>query len=182
MTSLANICFFCSDLNSNSLTEPMAKSKSGEKTFEYFYTRIMNSFDIQTFDFQKQKFNFFRRTILRKSKRNSLRSNSIISFHLLNSQLLTKYILDNIQERCKKLPYSKWYPLKFSYQVFIGTTLEFFNGCYLEQNSLLIQEQSGFIKNRRTDDNIFFFIQKIVESFNKKKKIISSEPDTEKLY
>ncbi|RNA22985.1 hypothetical protein BpHYR1_017386 [Brachionus plicatilis] len=31
-------------------------------------------------------------------------------------QLLTKYILDTIQERCKKLPYSKWYPLKFSYQ------------------------------------------------------------------
>ncbi|RMZ95734.1 RNA-directed DNA polymerase from mobile element, partial [Brachionus plicatilis] len=41
----------------------------------------------------------------------------------------------------------------------------------LEQNSLLIQEQSGFRKHRRTADNLFFLIQKIVESFNRKKRV-----------
>ena len=42
---------------------------------------------------------------------------------------------------------------------------------HIERNFLLIQEQSGFRKHRRTADNLFFLIQKITESFNRKKKI-----------
>ncbi|RNA00142.1 hypothetical protein BpHYR1_035134, partial [Brachionus plicatilis] len=33
--------------NSNNLIEPMAKSKSGEKTFEHFYSRLINCFVIK---------------------------------------------------------------------------------------------------------------------------------------
>ncbi|CAF0725089.1 unnamed protein product, partial [Brachionus calyciflorus] len=43
---------------------------------------------------------------------------------------------------------------------------------YIEKNFSLIQEQSGFRKHRRTADNLFFLIQKITESFNRKKKYV----------
>ncbi|RNA33829.1 hypothetical protein BpHYR1_026372 [Brachionus plicatilis] len=33
--------------NNNNLIEPMAKSKSGEKTFEHFYSRLINCFVIK---------------------------------------------------------------------------------------------------------------------------------------
>ena len=36
---------------------------------------------------------------------------------------------------------------------------------------MLIQEKSGFRKHRRTADNLVFLIQKVVESFNRKKKV-----------
>ncbi|RNA44102.1 RNA-directed DNA polymerase from mobile element jockey-like, partial [Brachionus plicatilis] len=42
---------------------------------------------------------------------------------------------------------------------------------FLENNKLLIHEQSGFGKHRRTADNLYFLIQKVVESFNRKKKV-----------
>ena len=42
---------------------------------------------------------------------------------------------------------------------------------FLEKNNLLINEQSGFRKHRRTADNLFFLIQKVVESYNRKKKV-----------
>ncbi|RMZ97601.1 hypothetical protein BpHYR1_028154, partial [Brachionus plicatilis] len=50
----------------------------------------------------------------KKKNKNAFRTNSIISFHLSNSQLLSKFFLDTIDEKCKKFVYSKWYPLNSS--------------------------------------------------------------------
>lgn len=41
---------------------------------------------------------------------------------------------------------------------------------FLERNNLLLEFQSGFRKHRRTSDNLLFITQKIIESFNRKKK------------
>lgn len=44
---------------------------------------------------------------------------------------------------------------------------------FLEKNKLLLPQQSGFRKWRRTTDNLVFHSQKILESFRKKKKVLS---------
>ncbi|RMZ99853.1 hypothetical protein BpHYR1_031270 [Brachionus plicatilis] len=48
---------------------------------------------------------------------NALGINSIISFHFSNIQLLTKFMIDTMHEKCEKL---RWYPLKFSYQIIVN--------------------------------------------------------------
>ena len=40
---------------------------------------------------------------------------------------------------------------------------------YLTKTNIIIQEQSGFRKNRSTKDNLVFLIQKASEAFEKKK-------------
>lgn len=42
---------------------------------------------------------------------------------------------------------------------------------FVEQNKLLVNHQSGFRQKRQTKDNLAFLIQKISESFNRKKKV-----------
>ncbi len=42
---------------------------------------------------------------------------------------------------------------------------------YLDENNIILKQQSGFRKNRQTRDNIFHLSQKIIESFNRKKKV-----------
>jgi hypothetical protein len=42
---------------------------------------------------------------------------------------------------------------------------------FLQNNKLLIDQQSGFRKNRQTKDNLFHLIQRSIESFNRKKKV-----------
>ena len=42
---------------------------------------------------------------------------------------------------------------------------------FLDKNKLILKQQSGFRKNRQTRDNIFHITQKIIESFNRKKKV-----------
>jgi hypothetical protein len=42
---------------------------------------------------------------------------------------------------------------------------------FLEKNKIIIKQQSGFRKHRQTKDNIIVLIQKITESFNRKKKV-----------
>lgn len=44
---------------------------------------------------------------------------------------------------------------------------------YLKEKNILIKQQSGFRKNRRTSDNLLYITQKIKEQFNRKKKVIS---------
>ena len=44
---------------------------------------------------------------------------------------------------------------------------------YLTKNNIIIQEQSGFRKNRSTKDNLVFLIQKASEVFVKKQKLLS---------
>jgi exonuclease III len=44
---------------------------------------------------------------------------------------------------------------------------------FLEKNKLLLPQQSGFRKWRRTTDNLVFHSQKILESYRKKKKVLS---------
>jgi len=44
---------------------------------------------------------------------------------------------------------------------------------YLENNGLLMGQQSGFRARRSTSDNLVFIIQKIKESFNRKRKAIA---------
>ena len=41
---------------------------------------------------------------------------------------------------------------------------------FLEQNKILLPQQSGFRKGRRTTDNLVFMTQKISEAFNRKKR------------
>ena len=41
---------------------------------------------------------------------------------------------------------------------------------FLEENKFLIEEQSGFRRNRRTADNLYFLTQKTAESFNRNNK------------
>ena len=41
---------------------------------------------------------------------------------------------------------------------------------FLDRNKIMIDCQSGFRKHRQTKDNIFYLVQKIKESFNRKKK------------
>jgi hypothetical protein len=42
---------------------------------------------------------------------------------------------------------------------------------FLEQNSILVPQQSGFRKNRSTQDNILFLTQKISECISRKKNV-----------
>jgi len=42
---------------------------------------------------------------------------------------------------------------------------------FLESNKIIIKQQSGFRHQRQTRDNIFFIVQKIMEQFNRKKKV-----------
>ena len=42
---------------------------------------------------------------------------------------------------------------------------------HLDSNKIIINSQSGFRKNRSTKDNIFHLTQKVLESFNRKKKV-----------
>ena len=53
---------------------------------------------------------------------------------------------------------------------------------YLEENNLLCYNQSGFRKNRRTVDNIFYFKQKCLEAFHEEKKICGILFDIEKAF
>ena len=41
---------------------------------------------------------------------------------------------------------------------------------FLEEHKFLIDEQSGFRRNRRTADNLYFLTQKTAESFNRNNK------------
>ena len=43
---------------------------------------------------------------------------------------------------------------------------------FLNENHILIDEQSGFRRHRRTADNLYFLTQKVAESFNRGKKAI----------
>ena len=43
---------------------------------------------------------------------------------------------------------------------------------FLESNNLIIKQQSGFRKARQTKDNLAYLIQKVRESFNRKKKVL----------
>ena len=42
---------------------------------------------------------------------------------------------------------------------------------FLEINKIIIKQQSGFRHQRQTRDNISFIIQKIMEQFNRKRKV-----------
>jgi hypothetical protein len=42
---------------------------------------------------------------------------------------------------------------------------------FIEENELIIKQQSGFRKHRQTRDNLFHFIQKTIETFERKKKV-----------
>jgi hypothetical protein len=42
---------------------------------------------------------------------------------------------------------------------------------FLQENNLIIDQQSGFRKQRQTKDNIIHIIQKSLESFKRKKKV-----------
>lgn len=53
---------------------------------------------------------------------------------------------------------------------------------YLDDKKLIIQNQSGFRKNRSTIDNIFYFKQKCLEAFNKKHKVCGVVFDIEKAF
>jgi hypothetical protein len=44
---------------------------------------------------------------------------------------------------------------------------------FLKDNKIIIVQQSGFRKHRQTKDNILFLLQKIQESFKRKKKVLS---------
>ena len=44
---------------------------------------------------------------------------------------------------------------------------------YLEKNNILMSQQSGFRRKRRTTDNLVFHSQKVLEAFNKKSNVIS---------
>jgi hypothetical protein len=43
---------------------------------------------------------------------------------------------------------------------------------FLKTNKIIIKQQSGFRQHRQTKDNLIFLIQKIQESFVRKKKVI----------
>ena len=53
---------------------------------------------------------------------------------------------------------------------------------YLEGENLIIDNQSGFRKNKRTIDNIFYFKQKCLEAFHKKEKVCGILFDIEKAF
>ena len=53
---------------------------------------------------------------------------------------------------------------------------------FLEKNSLIVKEQSGFRKHRRTADNLMFLIQKISESFILSKSVCSLFLDISKAF
>jgi hypothetical protein len=44
---------------------------------------------------------------------------------------------------------------------------------FLDDKKIIIDEQSGFRKNRRTSDNLFFLTQKVIENFNRGKKCLA---------
>ncbi len=48
---------------------------------------------------------------------------------------------------------------------------------FLEANRLLVPQQSGFRRNRRTTDNLVFLSQKILEAFNDGKKVLAMSFD-----
>jgi hypothetical protein len=43
---------------------------------------------------------------------------------------------------------------------------------FLCKNNILIEEQSGFRRNRRTSDNLYYLTQKVAESFNRGKRAL----------
>ena len=53
---------------------------------------------------------------------------------------------------------------------------------YLKKNNILINEQSGFRKHRRTTDNLLFLTQKVKEQFNRKKKVCTLLFDISKAF
>jgi len=53
---------------------------------------------------------------------------------------------------------------------------------YLKKNNILINEQSGFRKLRRTTDNLLFLTQKVKEQFNRKKKVCTLFFDISKAF
>ena len=44
---------------------------------------------------------------------------------------------------------------------------------YLEENKILLSQQSGFRERRRTTDNLVYHTQKTLEAFNKKVNVLS---------
>jgi len=44
---------------------------------------------------------------------------------------------------------------------------------FLDENKIIIRQQSGFRSGRRTSDNLIFLSQKVAEAFERKKKIVS---------
>ena len=50
---------------------------------------------------------------------------------------------------------------------------------FMDKYKLIVKQQSGFRKHRQTRDNIFILIQKITESFNRKKKVFGGFFDIE---
>jgi hypothetical protein len=53
---------------------------------------------------------------------------------------------------------------------------------FLNFNKIIIEEQSGFQKNRRTTDNLIFLTQKAIESVNRNKKCLTIFFDIEKAF
>ena len=53
---------------------------------------------------------------------------------------------------------------------------------YLKEKKILIKQQSGFRKSRRTTDNLFFLTQKVKEQFNRKKKVCTLFFDISKAF
>jgi hypothetical protein len=45
---------------------------------------------------------------------------------------------------------------------------------HLSEKKIIINQQSGFRTHRQTKDNIFYIIQKIIESFNRKKSVCAN--------
>ena len=44
---------------------------------------------------------------------------------------------------------------------------------FLKENNIIIKQQSGFRAHRQTKDNLLFLLQKIQETFIRKKKVLS---------
>ena len=44
---------------------------------------------------------------------------------------------------------------------------------FLKENNIIIKQQSGFRNHRQTKDNLLFITQKILEQFNRKKRVLA---------
>ncbi len=53
---------------------------------------------------------------------------------------------------------------------------------YLDKNKILIDQQSGFRKQRQTTENVVFLTQKFLEGFNKNKKVCAIYFDISKAF
>ena len=74
--------------NNNNFIEPMAKSKSGEKTFEHFYSRLINCFVIKR---SMLKFSTFKLSIFNNI--NLIYTDFVSKFELFNlNSLLFKLL------------------------------------------------------------------------------------------